>query len=164
MILLITSSSRALECANFIHEAIGEPAQVASSLRNAATQLRLTEFSAVVIDQSLIDADPDDSERVLQHLGMAVPVYVNFAVSGVERVARQLRTAMQRYKKEVHAARQSAEQAIRNDLKGPVTALLLSCELTLQTPGLPATAQVKLRSIYELARELRAKLGMAAGA
>ncbi|MBV9572500.1 MAG: hypothetical protein JOY93_00490 [Acidobacteriales bacterium] len=164
MILLITSSSRAVECANFIHEATGEAAQVASSLRNATTQLRLAEFSAVVVDQSLVDSDPDDSERVLQHMGTAIPVYVNFAVSGVERVARELRTAMQRYKKEIEAARQSAQQAMRNDLKGPVTALLLSCELTLQTPGLPASAQVKLRSIYELARELRAKLGMAAGA
>ena len=59
------------------------------------------------------------------------------------------------------AARQNAQQDLRNDLKGTVTALLLSCQMTLQLPGLPPTAQSKMQTVFELAQEVRGKLGIA---
>ena len=117
----------------------------------------------MVIDQALVEGAPDESERVLQQMEMATPVFVNFAISGIERVVRELRSALRRRTKEVTVARQAAERALRNELKGTVTAMLLSCEMALQTPNLPSAAQVKLQAIDELAREMRKKLGMAAG-
>ena len=77
---------------------------------------------------------------VLQHVGTAIPVYVNFAICGMERVVRELRAALHRRKREVLLARQGAEQGLRNELKDTITAILLSCELALQTPNLQATA------------------------
>ncbi len=160
MILLITPLARAPDCAKALHEATREPAQTAATLRQAATQLRTQEYSVVVIDQSLLESEPDESEVVLQQIGMAIPVYVNFAISGMERVVREVRAALQRRQKEVLLARKGTEQALRNELKGTVTALLLSCEMALRVPNLQAAAQVKMRAVHELAQEMRAKLEM----
>ena len=162
VILLITPSAKAQDCAKAIQEATAESAQVAATLRQAVTQLRAQEYSAVVIDQSLLEAEPDDSEMLLQHVGMAIPVHVSFAISGMERVLREVRAALQRRKTEVLLARQGAEQALRSELKGTVTALLLSCEMALQVPNLPAPAEAKLRAVDKLAREMCAKLDSSA--
>ena len=74
-------------------------------------------------------------------------------------MARELRAAVNRRKREVVVARQSVEQTLRNELKGTLTALMLSCELALQSPD-PGTAEGKIRQVYELALEMRAKLGI----
>jgi hypothetical protein len=158
MILLITPCAKGRDWAVRIEEEIREPVEVEATLREAATRLRAHEYSAVVIDQSFLEAEPDDSEMVLQHVGTAIPVYINFAVCGMERVVRELRAALHRRKREVLLARQGAEQGLRNELKDTITAILLSCELALQTPNLQATAETKMRAVYELAREMRIKL------
>jgi hypothetical protein len=161
MILLITPSARVQDCTHALEEATAEPVEVASTLQEAAMQLREKEYSAVVLDQSFLEVEPEESELVLQHVGTAIPVYVNFAISGINRVVRELRIALERRKKQGLAARQVAEQSLRNDLKGTVTALLLSCQMTLQLPGLSPAAETKMQTVYELAQEVRGKLGLA---
>jgi len=160
MILLITPSARAQECALALQEATTEPVHVAAALRQAATQLRAQEYSAVIADQSLVEAEPEESELVLQHIGTAIPIYVNFAISGIDRIARELRAALQRRKREVLVARQAAEQDLRNELKDTVTALLLSSEIILKLPELPAAAAGRVQTVRELAQDLRGKLGI----
>jgi hypothetical protein len=162
MILLITPAAMAQGCAQALQEATAETTQVAATLRQAVTLLRAREYSAVVVDQSVLEVEPDESELVLQHIGLAIPVHVNFAISGTKRIVRDLRGALKRHRQEVLVARQQAEQALRNELKGTVTALLLSCEIALRVPNLPPPAEVKLRTVHELAHEARTKLGMAA--
>jgi hypothetical protein len=162
MILLITSSPKAQDCANAITQATSEPVKIAGNLGQAATLLKADEFAALVVDQQLQDADPDETDRVLLHMGMATPVYINLAISGVERVIRELRTALHRRKRESVVARQGAEQKLRNELKDTVTALLLSCEMALQVPTLPSTATAKLRAVDALAREIKEKIGLPA--
>ena len=76
-----------------------------STLRQAAGCLRAQDFSAVVIDQSAVDLEPDESDSLLQRLGTAVPVYVNFAIHGMQRVVRELRVALQRREREGQIAR-----------------------------------------------------------
>jgi hypothetical protein len=161
MILLITPSARAQDCAEALRAASNEDIHIATTWCQAATQLRAHEYSAVVIDQHLLDAEPDESDVVLQHVGMAIPVHINFAISGIERVTRELRAALHLRKREVLIARRAAEQALRNELKGTVTALLLSCEMALQLPGIPAAAEAKMRAVHDLAKEIRVKLGIA---
>src|ERR1700690_1921284 len=158
MILLITPSGRAQDCAQALQEATSETAHVAATLRQASTQLRAEEYSAVVVDQSLLEAEPDESEMVLQHLGTAIPVYVNFAISGIARVVRDLRVALHRRKREDLVARREAELGLRNELKGTVTALLLSCEMLLQVPDLPPAAESKMHALHQLAQDMRSKL------
>lgn len=160
MILLITPLQGAQECVRAFHEATGENTQIAASLRQAVTHLRSQEYAAVVIDQSLLEAEPVDGDLALQHIGTAVPVHVNFAISGMDRVVREVRAALCRRKREVLVARQAAEETLRSELKGTVTALLLSCEMALSVPDLSSAATSKIRAIHELARQMRSKIGM----
>jgi hypothetical protein len=95
---------------------------------------------------------------VLEHIGTAIPVHVNFAISSMDRVVRDLRAALHRHKKEVLLVRREVQQAIQNELKDTVTAILLSCEMALQVPNLPGSAEVKMRSVRDLAQDVRVKL------
>lgn len=160
MILLITPSGRGQECGKALEEATSEPVNVVENLRQAVIRLRAEEYRAVVIDQSLLEAEPGESDTVLQHIGTAIPLHVNFAISGMERVSREVRAALQRRKREELVARQAAEQALCSELKDSVTAMLLSCELALDVPNLPARAAEKIHAVHQLARELRTRLGL----
>jgi hypothetical protein len=73
---------------------------------------------------------------------------------------RELKQALHRSQRERQAARREAELALRNELKDNVTALLLSCELALAVPQLPATAQAKIRTACDLAKDIRSRLGL----
>ncbi len=157
---MTTSLSAAQKCASALEEAAGEGTVIAASLSDAVAKLQTQEFSAVVFDQLLLDAEPDEAEVVLKHLGGAVPVYLNFAVSSQDRVTRELRAALGRRNREVLMARREAEQALRHELNEKVTALMLSCEMALQVPGLPELAETKMRAVDSLAKEVREKLGV----
>lgn len=158
MILLITPSARGLECAQALREATGQPTHVASSLEIAGGNLREQEYSAVVIDQFLLETEPAQSDQMLQHLGGAVAVYVNCGISGIPRVVREVRSALRVRQREEQAARRSAEQEVWSELKESVTAILLSCELAMNTPGMPAAAAEKIRAIHQIANEIRSRL------
>ena len=95
---------------------------------------------------------------MLDHLGTAIPVQINLAISGTERLVREVRSAVQRRQREEVKARSAALQAILSDLNGTVTALLLSTELALQTPSLSPAASEKLESVHELVEKLRRQL------
>ena len=160
MILLITPSARVQDCSQALQEATAEPTEVAATLQQAAMQLREKEYSAIVMDQSLLEVEPEESDLLLQHLGTAIPIYVNFGISGINRVVRDLRIALDRRRREKLAASDAAARTLRNELKGTVTALLLSCQMTLQLPGLPPAAQIRMQTVFELAQEVRGKLGL----
>jgi hypothetical protein len=159
MILLISSLAKAQDCAKALQEVTAEAVRVAATLREAVTQLEAHEFSAVVLDQLLLDAEPDDVDTIFKYIGTAVPVYSNFAISGMERVSRELRSALHRRKRELLMARQEAEQDLRRELRNTITALLLSCEMALGVPNLPSLAETKMRAVDTLAKEVRTKLG-----
>ena len=61
-------------------------------------------------------------------------------------------------KRAVQVVRQEARQAVRNELKDAITALLLSCEMALQVPNLQSGVETRMQTVYELAQEIRAKL------
>jgi len=154
MILLVTPSERASECINALHTATGELVAVAESLARATTLLRMESYLAVVLDQHLLEAQPREAETVLEHLGSAIPVQVNLAITAVDRLVREVREAMQRRQREEVKARQVALGRLQCELNGTVTALLLSVELALETTGLPAAAIEKLSSIHGLVKKL----------
>lgn len=162
MILLISSLAKVLDCARTLQDAVNEPVTVCTSAAQAVTILQAQECSAVIFDQLLLDSDPDEGHTVLKHLGSAVPVYINFAVSNSPRVERVLRLALQRRKRELAAAKTEAAQTLRNELNSTVTALLLSCEMALQVPDLPAVASSKLHDVEDLVRQMSTRLGATA--
>jgi hypothetical protein len=160
MILIIWNSDKAKECARALEHAMQEPIKVASSLYEGVDCLRSGEYSAVVIDQWITEAEPEPTSVVFDHLGMAVPVFVNFGISGVERILRELRAALSRRGLEAVLARHSARQALRNELKDDVTVLLLSCGVALEEPSLSDSARTRLQKIEELSTNISQKLAM----
>jgi hypothetical protein len=159
MILLITPSARGPECAATLTESTGNPTHWAENLALALTHLREQTFTAVVLDQFLLETEPAESDRVLEHIGTAIPVYLNFAVSGMERLVREVRSALHRRKREEIQARLSVERQFRCEMGESLTAMLLSCELAMAIPDIPAPAAEKILAVNLLAREMRTRLG-----
>jgi hypothetical protein len=159
MILLITPSARGQECAATLKDATGEETHWAQDLPQAVARLREQSYSAVVLDQFLLENEPAESDQVIEHLDTAFPVYLNFAVSGMERLLREVRSALHRRKREEPQARRSVELQIRSDMCESLTAMLLSCELAMAVPEVPAPAAEKIRLIDNLARDMRLRLG-----
>jgi hypothetical protein len=158
MILLNTPSASGPQCAESLHSATGQETHWAKTLQEAASRLREHTYSAAVIDQFLLETEPDESDQMLEHLGTAFPVYVNFAVTGMERLVREVRTALHRRKREEVAARRAVADQMQSEMRETLTAMLLSCELAMSVPDIPGPAVEKIRTIDNLARELRIRL------
>jgi len=164
MILIVTPNLQADQCAAALRQATSEEVVLVDSLRKAAGLLRTQSYLAVVLDQFLVETEADEAEMVMHHLGSAIPIQVNLAISGAERLAREVRAAVQRRKREQLAARREALHTLHSELNGTVTALLLSCELALGTPGIPSDAQEKIVSAHALVQKLRSQLQEVEGA
>ena len=158
MILLVTTSERACECAKALNEATGEGVAVAEGLPRATALLRAEDYRAVVVDQYLLESEPHETQTTLEHLGTAILVQVNLAIMGMERLVREVRAAVQRRQREEVRTRQAALAKLHSELNGTITALLLSSKLALGTPDLRPAAAAKLQSIHELVKKLRQQL------
>jgi len=158
MILLITPSARGQQCADSLNAATGRETHWAQNLQEAATRLREQIYSAAVIDQFLLETEPEESDQMIEHLGTAFPVYVNFAVTGMERLVREVRSALHRRKREETAARRAVAEQMHSEMRETLTAMLLSCELAMSVPDVPGPAAERIRAIDNLARELRMRL------
>ena len=84
MLLVITPSAKARNCAQAIQQVTSEETHVVATSSQALAQLRVREYVAVLIDQAFLEIEPVESDMVLQHFGTAVPVHVNFAISNTE--------------------------------------------------------------------------------
>src|SRR5438270_10301763 len=158
MILLITSSSTGAQCADSLYAATGQQTQWAQTLHEGSTRLREQTYSAAVIDQFLLETEPEESDQMIEHLGTAFPVYVNFGVTGMERLVRDVRSALHRRKREEAVARRAVVEQMHSEMRETLTAMLLSCELAMSVPDVPFPAAEKIRTIDNLARELRLRL------
>jgi hypothetical protein len=158
MILLVTPSARASECSVALQATTGDQVMTAKSLARATTLLRAHCYRLVVLDQHLLEAEPDEAGTMIEHLGTAIPVPVNLAITGMDRLAREVRAAAGRRHREEVQARHAAIGTLRSELNSTVTALLLSVDLARETPGLPSGVEEKLQSVHELVKGLRRQL------
>lgn len=161
MVLLISSAKNAAECAAAIEKDLGENVEFVSAISQSAAKLRVAEYAAIVVDQSVIDSHAASADSVWKHAGTAIPVIVNFAISGVDRIVRDVRSALARRRQEQILASRAAQAALRNELAGAVSGILLSSELALAQPSIPVTVADKLRSVHELALQIQSRLGSA---
>ena len=161
MILLITTSAFGQECATALLAATRIKTELARDVRTALIRLREQEFTAVIIDESLLEPSAKTIDMLVKHLGRAIPIFVNLAVSRMERVVRDVQAALRRAEQERVLARSAAESELRSQLKGELTGILLWTQQALETPALPSAAEAKLKSVYEMADKIRARLGSA---
>ncbi len=161
MILLITTSAYGQECATALLAATRIRTELARDIRTALLRLREQEFTAVILDESLLEPSAKTIDLLVKHLGRAVPVFVNLAVSRMERVVRDVQAALRRAEQERSLARNAAEADLRSQLRGELTGILLWTQQALEIPSLPSAAEAKLKSVYEVADKIRTRLGVA---
>ena len=178
MILLVTPLERSSECAAALKASTGEPVMIRENLLGATTLLRTESFRAVVFDHHQIEHEPHETEIAFAHLGAAIPIEVNFAITGTDRLVRDVQAALRRQAREQASARQAAARALHAELNNTLTTLLLQFDSALSatsgspapgspTPGsdsstLSSTAAAKLRSAHSAANQLRSQLETAA--
>ncbi len=158
MILLVTTSSRAKDCAAALEQGTGHKTQVASSVPQAVTKMQAAEYDGLAIDQSLLESDFRALDTLLNRCGIAVPLYVNLALHSNERVVREVQVALRRAEKEKLMATRTAEQMLRNQLRSQVTGILLNSELALRQKSISPDVAEKVRSVRELAEAMRSQL------
>lgn len=157
-VLLVTTMAGAASCAVAMAELLHCEVEVAGSRRAGLLALRRREFGAVLVEETLAEGDPDWADQMWSGTGLAMPMRVNFAISGASRLAREVSNALMRREGEQARARRVVTEELENELKGTVTGLLLQTELALREPAGSQSLEPKLRNLVELAGEIRAKL------
>ena len=162
MILLITKSSHGQESAEALLAATRIKTELAPDIRTALARLRDQEFQAVIIDESLLEPSVKTVDTVVKYSGRAVPIYLNLAVSRLERVTRDVQAALRRAEQERQLARHAVEFDLRGQLRDELTGILLSTQHALETPALPSAAEARLKTVCDIADRIIERLGVAA--
>jgi hypothetical protein len=157
-ILMVSGVEGARNCAEVVSAQLGMDVEVAEGRRMALAALKRREFVAVVVDETLAECDPAAAEAICDRAGLAIPLQINFALSGAARLIREIRAALHRREREQTLARRAAEAAIERELKSTVAGLLLHSELALSVGDLPAPLADRLRVVADLAGSLRQQL------
>jgi hypothetical protein len=158
MILLITPSASGAQSAEALRTAADMEVHWAQTPQQAVARLREQTYSAAVIDEFLLETEPDDSDLMIEHLGTAFPIYINFGITGLDRLVRETRSALHRRQREEISARRAVADQMHSEMRETLTAMLLSCELAMSVPNVPSPAAERIRAIDGFARELRVRL------
>ena len=161
-ILLVTGVEGARNCADVIQKQLEMDVEVADGRKAALALLRQREFAAVVVDETVAGCDPAAAEAIWERAGLAIPLQINFAVSGAARLIREIRAALHRREREQMLARKAAATAVELELKSTVAGLLLQSQLALSSSEPASPVAEKLRMVASLAGDLRRQLSAAA--
>ena len=157
-ILIISGIEGVRDCAEVLSKQLGTKVEVADGRRTALAILRRRDFAVVVVDGSLAECDPTAADAIWERCGLAIPMQINFAVSGAARIIREIRAALQRREREQTAALRAASASIEMELRNTISGLLLQSQLALSQRGIPAVVAEKLRLVVDLAGTLREQL------
>jgi hypothetical protein len=157
-ILMVTGIEGAKNCAAGVGGQLGMEVQVAENRRAALSALKKREFYVVLVDSTMAECDPAGAEAIWAEAGLAIPLQVNFALSGAARLVREIKAALHRRQREQALASRAAAAAIETELKSTIAGLLLNSELALKGTGVPANVAERLRTVADLASTLRQQL------
>jgi signal transduction histidine kinase len=161
-ILLVTGIEGARNCADVIAKQLEMVVEVADGRKAALGLLRQREFAAVVVDETVAACDPAAAEAIWERAGLAIPLQINFALSGAARLIREIRAALHRREREQTLARKAAAAAVEQELKTTVAGLLLQSQLALSSTEPASPMAEKLRLLATLAGDLRRQLSATA--
>jgi CheY-like chemotaxis protein len=159
MILLVTTSARARECAAALEQGTGHKTHVAATVPQALHRLEAAEYDALAVDQSLLETDLRALDTLLNRSGMAMPVYVNLGLHGTDRITREVQVALRRLDSEKALAMQSAGRLLSNQLRNNLTGILLISDLALRQKSISPDVADKVKSVRDLAERMRGQLG-----
>jgi hypothetical protein len=129
--------------------------EVVTTRRAGLLALRRSEFAVVVVEENLVESDPEWADQLWENAGMAIPMQINFSISGGARLGREVKSALLRRDAEYARALQVAATHVENELKGSLTGLLLQSELALREPAGSVALAPKLKLVVELAADIR---------
>ncbi len=158
--MIVTSAAAAVSCAKVLEGALNESTEIADSVRRAASMARNNDYTAILLDDPMVETEMDALDSLLQNAGMAVPVYVNLAICSAQRLVREVKSALRRHEEARLVAIRAAESLLRSEIRDAVTGILLSTELALKVPELPIDAEQKMKSVCHLATQIRSRLEM----
>src|SRR5579859_5099029 len=162
-ILLVTGIEGARNCADVIGNQLDMEVVVAEGRKTALALLRQREFAAVVVDETVADCDPAAAEAIWERAGLAIPIQINFAVSGAARLVREISAALHRREREQELARRAAAAAVELELKSTVAGLLLQSQLALSASDAASPLTERLKLVATLAGDLGKRLSAGAG-
>ncbi len=157
-VLMITAIAGVESCSANLARALGSTVEVATTRKAGLALLRRNEYSIVIVDDSMAESDPAAAELLWKNAGLAVPLQINFAISGPARLVREVRAALARREQERSLAMKAAASTMESEMRSAVTGLLLQSQLALAEPGVREPLAAKLRMMAELAGNLRAQL------
>jgi len=157
-ILMVTGIEGARNCGAAVSTQLGMEVEVAENRRAALAILKRREFQAIVVDETMVECDPAGAEAIWAQTGLAIPLQINFALSGAMRVVREIKAALHRREREQALAGRAAAIAIETELKSTVAGLLLHSELALKGSGVPPAIADRMRVVVGLAVTLRQQL------
>jgi len=160
-ILIVTGMEGAENCAAALAKLLNLECEAAQGRKAAIAALKRTEYAAIVVDEGIIDTDAT-ADLIWEHAGLAIPLQINFALSGAQRLAREIRMALNRGERERAVARAAAAAAIDSQLKSTVAGLLLHSQLALADREITPPVAEKLRVVADLAGSLREQLAPSA--
>jgi hypothetical protein len=155
MILLVSPSPKGKQVVREIEKACNTPVWLVLNLDQADKAMASNEYSAVVVDQPVLDMEPDAVSFFLQRAGRALPIFVSLTIACPERVAAEVRAALGRNDQVTRRARQLAREDLRSELKDIVTGLTLECDLTLNLPSMGGDVETRLLGLQRLTGEIR---------
>ena len=157
-ILIVTGIEGARNCAAVVGTQLGMEVELAEGRKPALVALRRREFSVVVVDETMAECDPSAAEAIWERSGLAIPLQINFALSGAARLVREIRAALHRREREQTLAHRAATAAMEYELKSTVAGLLLHSQLALSGGEVPSSVADRLRLMADLAGNLRQQL------
>jgi hypothetical protein len=155
-ILIIAPTLAAEPIAEALRTDLDAAVEISPHRRAGLAALRRSEFSLVLLEESLAELDPRGADLLYQNAGIAPVLELNFVVSKAPRIVRQVRSALAHRAQDAVKARAAAVASLQNDLGASLTGLLLESQLALRE-ALPAQ-EPKLRRLVALAGELRHRL------
>ena len=158
MILLVTASSRAKECAAALETDTRQKVEWAHSVNRALIKLQQNEYDALLIDESLVEIDDTAVNALLNHAGMAMPIYINLGLHSTERLVREVNAGLMRKHAEHLGAKRSVITELQSQLRGDLTGILLASELALRESSIPPRVADRINSVHRLAEQIRSRL------
>lgn len=157
-ILLITSIVGADNMAEAVSERAGVIVELVRSRRAALASLRRYSFDAVMIDATLPDGEATPTDLLWQNVGDALPIEIDLRALGASGIARMLRGMLTRRDQMEVQVREQVTRSLAEQMRGPITGLLLQSDLMLRDQELTPTIAAKVRAMRDLADDLRVRL------
>jgi hypothetical protein len=155
-LLIIAPTLAAEPIADALRTELDAAVEISPHRRAGLAALRRSEFSLVLLEESLAELDPRGADLLYQNAGIAPVLELNFVVSKAPRIVRAVRSALAHRAQDGVKARAAAIVTLQNELNASLSGLLLESQLALRD-ATPAQ-EPKLRHLVELASDLRNRL------